>query len=351
MATTRELAGYFRRQAATMRARAPFTAEVCAAIAERAEIVEILRSAPEHQQLPVLLLAAVHDQVLADAGCELAQWYPTATTAARRDPVGPALERHCARRADELRAVVARRSTQTNEVGRCALFVPALAPVGAERGPLALVDVGTSGGLNLRLDHYEYHYRPGGSVGAASPVRLEAGTRGDVPVPRALPEVAGRIGLDREPVDLDDPVAARWLTACIWPDQVDRFERLKAALEIAHRHPAEVRRGDAVDDVAAAVDAAAPLGHPVVLNSWVLNYLPDDHRLRYVAELDRIGSQHDLTWVFAESPALCPGLPFDASVTDQHVTALVRVRWRDGRRTVEPLAVCHPHGYWLHWSR
>ena len=61
------------------------------------------------------------------------------------------------------------RSTQTNEVGRCAALLPALtqlavdapgAPHGGGR-PLGLVEVGASAGLNLLVDRYGYEYEPG----------------------------------------------------------------------------------------------------------------------------------------------------------------------------------------------
>ena len=49
----------------------------------------------------------------------------------------------------------------------------------------------------------------------------------------------------------------------------------------------EVRAGDAVEDLAATIALVADQGHPVVLNTWVLNYLSEAQRLAYVAELDR----------------------------------------------------------------
>ncbi len=52
-------------------------------------------------------------------------------------------------------------------------------------------------------------------------------SRGDTPL------VGARIGLDRSPIDLTDPDAARWLEACVWPDQPDRFHRLQAAIGLA----------------------------------------------------------------------------------------------------------------------
>ena len=348
-ATITELAHRFRQFAHEHHRRAPFTAGVSATIADEADIVSILADAPKEQRLSVLLLAAIHDQVLADPSCELAAWYPTVSPRPRQDDVRRALVAHCRAHGKQLRATVATRATQTNEVGRCALLLPALGMVASEVGPLAWVDVGASGGLNLQLDRFEYQYRPGGHVGDRSTVLLETGTRGSVPVPDRVPPIAHRLGLDRAPIDLTDPAEARWLRACIWPDQGDRFRRLDAAIRIAHDHPVEVRRGDAVDDVPAMIAEIAEDGHPVVTNSWVLNYLPRARRDEYVAALDTVGRARDLSWVFAESPRDAAGLPFDPAVTDRAITALVLVRWRGGERRVDHLGVAHPHGYWLHW--
>lgn len=349
MVAIAELTDRFRELAETQSTRAPGAARISAAIAELPDVAAILQAAPEEQQLPVLLQAALHHDVLLDPACELAGWYATATPTPREDDVRDALERHCRRRADVLIETVRTRSTQTNEVGRCGFFLPAIAAIGDEVGSLALVDVGTSGGLNLRLDHYEYRYDPGGRVGGPSAVRIDVGTRGPVPVPSAMPDVTARIGLDRDPVDVDDDDQTRWLRACLWPDQADRFHRLDAAIEVARTVPADIRTGDAVELLAGAVHDAADAGHPVVMNSWVLNYLPSDRRAGYLVRLERLGSQIDLSWVYAESPGHAPGLFFADDVDDEQLTQLVLVRWRRGVRTIDHLATTHPHGYWLRW--
>ena len=92
----------------------------------------------------------------------------------------------------------------------------------------------------------------------------------------------------------------------------------------------------------------APAGHPVVLNSWVLNYLPEPRRRDYVAVLDHLGRTSDLTWISAEAPALCPGLPYPPHLGGIDLTVVLLVRWRDGVRTVSHVATAHPHGYWMH---
>lgn len=350
MASVEELRERFHAQAGTATARAPFFAALCAAIADRPAVAGLLGAAPATQQSPVLLLAAIHAGVLAEPDDELAAWFPTVAATPRRSDVGPALERFARRHADQLRHTVATRVTQTNEIGRCGVLVPPLGLLADEMGPLSLVDVGASAGLNLRLTRYAYRYEPGGAVGdPGSGVCLEIGTRGTVPVPAALPAVTGRIGIDRRPVDLTDPADVAWLRACVWPDQRDRFERLDAALAIARADPVEVRRGDAFHLVASAVADAGAVGHPVVLNTWVVSYLTADERTAYLAELDRIGAERDLSWVFAEMPSQTPELPHGRAVAGKDVTALGMVRWRGGERRVEHLGVTHPHGYWLHW--
>ena len=162
--------------------------------------------------------------------------------------------------------------------------------------------------------------------------------------------IADRIGLDRAPVDVHDPIATRWLEACVWPDQPDRFERLRSALAMARRAGVVVRRGDAVADTPALVQSLSHSGHPVVTNTWVLNYLSGAERTAYVEALDAIGAGLDLSWVYVESPYLTPELPGPGGDEATDGTALVLVRWRSGHRTVDHLADTHPHGYWLHWQ-
>ena len=71
--------------------------------------------------------------------------------------------------------------------------------------------------------------------------------------------------------------------------------------------------------------------------------------MAYLASLDELGMQRDLSWIFLEMPLLAPELPVrDPKQSD---SVLMLARWRGGRRSVEHLAVAHPHGYWLHWEQ
>jgi len=336
--------------ATTASDRIPLYAQLSAGIAHRPELARLLIHADPQQRLPVLLFAAVHFLVLEEPDSELARFYPNLTAQPDRGDPLPAFAAFCAAHHDELVAVLATRSTQTNEVGRCALLVPPLGLVANENGPLGLLDVGTSAGLNLALDRYQYRYEPGGDVGNDSPVVLSCGTRGAVQVPDALPPIGSRLGLDRNPVDLDDEAEVRWLEACVWPDQAERFHRLRAAVELTRHHPPPVRTGDAVVDLAAAIEHVGRDHHPVVTNTWVLNYLAPDERTAYLAVLADVGAERDLSWIYAESPSqVGPEIPVPEDPDLAHTTVLTLVRWRSGERSVAHLGVAHPHGDWLHW--
>ena len=342
--------------AATCERRAPLYSSLSSGIAQDPELAGLLRFAPPTQRLPVLLFAVVHHLVLEDPSSALGRWYPNLTHEPRPPAdadLMPTFGAFVDTNIDEIRVLLATRSTQTNEVGRCGFFLPALGIVAAEVGPLAHIDVGASGGLNLLLDRFEYRYTDAegnvGHVGAPSTVLLEVQTTGPVPIPDHLPTIAAGCGIDRSPIDVTDEIEARWLEACVWPDQADRFHRLVAAIDIARRHRPELIVGDAVEALAPTVERLGEFGHPVVTNSWVLNYLTPAARVAYLAELDRIGSRRDLSWIYAEAPALIPELPNEPDPKDAQRTVLSLARWRNGTRTVDHLATCHPHGFWIHW--
>jgi hypothetical protein len=223
------------------------------------------------------------------------------------------------------------RTTQTNEIGRCALLLPVLA---ALPQPLALLEVGASAGLNLFPDRYAYRY--GDHAIGSGPPALDCALTGRPP-PAARPEVVWRAGLDLNPLDVTDPADVAWLDALIWPEHDHRRERLAAAARIAAAEPPLLLRGDLVDDLP-TLAARAPEGATlVVFHTSVLYQVPAPRRKTFT---DRV---RDLPghWVAVEDAAVIPyaGLPRPPGETLHNVLAL------DGR----PLAWTRPHGQGMSW--
>lgn len=351
MASRTDLAGQFREFAETFARRSPLYGRLAAAIAEDAMLLGLLDDAPADQRRPVLLFAAVHHLVLEGHGGELAPHF-TSIDDASTDPVRE-LHALVDRHRDELHRLITTRSVQTNEVGRCAAIVPLHDAIRREVGATSLLEVGASAGLLLNFHQYAYRYDDGPWIGADAPVRITCTTRGvarEVGLPHDVIAPHAALGLDRAPVDLDDPDAVRWLEACMWPEETGRRERLLAAIALARTTRPEIREADAVEDVAAVLRERSSLGHPVVLTSWTLAYLDEAARRRFVDELENFGRHDDLSWVILESPADTAGLPIPTTSPPESITVVALVTWRSGRRSVRRVATMHPHGATLRWA-
>lgn len=344
-----ELVRRFEEFARAFEVGAPLYGGLAARVAREPRVLELMSVAPETQRIPVLLFAAAHHLLLAEADHPLADHYPNLARGVGDGDVGDHFVDFVLTRADPVRELLAARSTQTNEIGRCNWFLFPFAILSEEVGQLARVDIGSSAGLTLLSPRIGYEVRPGGIIGAESSLVIGCDVRGEPPLPDRVPAVAWSIGIDASPIDVRDDDEVRWLEACVWPDQVERFERLRAAVSLARAHGVVVEKGDAVDSIEDAVIRAGSHGHPVVTTSWVMNYLTPTRRTEFVGTLDRIGSISDLSWVIAESPKETPELPgHDGS--DELITVITLVTWRAGHRSVRRLATTHPHGNWVNWG-
>jgi len=158
-----ELAGFYEHLAvAEFDGYCDLYARLARAMAADPEMLTLVAGLiPATKVVPILLFAAVHDLVLRDPSLELAAIY----RGAPGDP-WPAFRDLVRDRLDEVRAITSTRTVQTNEVGRCAVLVAATTAVQRRLdGPLALVELGPSAGLNLRFDRYGYRYSDGLTLG------------------------------------------------------------------------------------------------------------------------------------------------------------------------------------------
>ena len=236
-----------------------------------------------------------------------------------------------------VRETVMARATQTNEVGRLATLVPLLALV---EGPLALVEVGASAGLCLFPDRYDYAWPALGELRGSGGPLLTARATGPLPVPSAHPEVAWRGGVDLHPLAVTDPDAMAWLQNLVWPEQDERRERLRAAVEVARHEPPRLRTGDLFDHVEDLVDEASGHGTPVVLHSAVVAYLEEPDRERFHDLMAGLVAAGRCRWISNEGRRVLPRLTGDREgPTGRCLTAL------DGL----PVAWSHGHGHAIHW--
>ncbi len=349
-------------------AELPLYSAVCRAVARDDGCAGLLQAAAPGQDRPVLWLAALHDLVLRQPEVPAARWYASVVGRDRvlsGDP-WPDVRRTVLAHADELRAVIGSRTTQTNEVNRSVYLAPSLALACRDQPgrPVVLVEMGASAGLLLQVDRYRVELNGGrGRVVLGDPtsgVRCAGEDRshrpvGDLAEPLELPTVAGRCGVDRHPVDLADTDAVRWLEACLWPDVPGRVERFRSAVSLLAGRTSPVVRGDMVDDLppllADAGRAATADAHVVVFSSWALTYL-DRGRRPEVADALAVAAREGrpVTWLTAEPPHCTPGIdpPAERPADVGQTTVLATRSWRQGsEQPPRVLGTAHPHGEWV----
>ena len=282
-------------------------------------MLEMLQTVPEDKRQPNLLFGAL-------------RWHDVDV----RDPAGALAwaEHH----ADLVLEILHARRTQTNEMARCATLLPALAMIG---GPIALIEVGASAGLNLLYDAWRYHYTGVAEhwVGREdSAVTLTCSVEGPVPLPIVVPDIAWRVGLDLNPLDPSDPQTRRWLECLVWPEHGGRATRLAAALEVAAQSPPRVVAGDLGTDLERLLDEVPQGVTTVVVHSATLAYLDWPARDAFVGLLRRRGVHR----LGAEGPSVLRHLYPQLDKTDVAGRFVVSL---DDRA----LALADPHGRSLTW--
>jgi len=255
----------------------------------------------------------------------------------------PVLRKFCLAHTEELRTLLPSAVLQTNEVTRCANLLPAFELVSrrVSRQPLALIEVGASAGLNLNWDRYRYRYGNMLVGDQHSPVQIACRLKGphQPPLPEVMPLIATRIGIDQAPLDPCSRLDAEWLQACIWPEELHRYQVLTAAIEVARQHPPTVLTGDACEllpDMLASMpsDAVICLWH-----SYALSQGPKVIYERVVTQLLEASQTREIYHLSLElDPARGP-LP-----------RLELFTYREGNLDAyDWLATCAVHGETMEW--
>jgi hypothetical protein len=242
-------------------------------------------------------MGAVHRLVLRGDAPELAAHYPSA--GGRPGEAWPAFAAVLRDRREELRRLV-ENPVQTNEPGRCAALLGGFLEVArATDLPLRLLEIGASAGLNLRFDRYRYELGGERWGPPDSPVTIRSRLAGAArpPLGTAL-RVASRAGCDPRPLDPRSEEGRLTLTSYVWPDQLERLERLRGALAVAGDVDAVVERAGAAEWIETRLAELSSEAATVVFHSIVMQYLPGDERERF--ERTMTGASGNVAWLRME---------------------------------------------------
>jgi hypothetical protein len=330
MGSARPLAQVYRRFAEADHSDAsPLYKRVALALSDSDEAMRAIESAPARKRNPAVILAALHDLALAGRAPALAAAYAAAAaTAALAGDVpacdaAAAVDVYAAAAAaaidtllpmtDAVADIAVRRPVRADETGRHAVLYPAIAEAArrARAKAVGLIDIGRSAGLNLNVDRVSVTYTNGPSLGdPSSPVQLSSRIAQHRPVPsQAIPEVVARIGVDLDPIDVTDADDARWLCACLPPDQPERLARLNAEMTLAATVAPHLQRGDPVDLLPDAIAQVPKHALPVVTTTWALSQFSLETRQRFLRHLGQAAVGRAVAWVSAEGVGVAPTIP------------------------------------------
>ncbi len=225
------------------------------------------------------------------------------------------------------------RAPQTNEVRRAGPLVGALSAV-AKRytDPVELLELGCSGGLNLRVDHFCVFDRVLAFGPVQSPVKIRPDWLTSMPVDDPLPIVARR-GVDLSPIDPATPDGRLRLLAYLWPDQPDRIAMTEAAIEIARQVPAEIDAGDAGEWLEQALARPSPGRTRVIFHTVAWQYFPEAGKARALAAMQA-----------ADGPLV----RFSMEADGGQGARLTLTHYPSG--DVQELGRADFHGRWVDWS-
>jgi hypothetical protein len=340
------------------------TAALFEAIAADDGLLEHLAVLPPDRLPALLASAAVAFLVRRDRPVPLAGYFPEPGGSQPEfdDGFFPAFQAFCAAHGADIIEVCRGHRYQMNEVARCTQIALGIAAAsGGSADPVALVDLGTGAGLGLQLDRYRYRIGTSTYGPAAAGLSLACEVHGPIiPPPAELPRIAARVGVDLDPVSLEDPAARAWLEACT-PPEASALSRLSAAVKIARQHPEPVIAGDVLD-VLPGVLGRIPRHHRIiVVDAYMAVFLPEDRRARLTGILAQAGRGRPVTWLSLDP--LVPlgpsgrdsvqGLPLSPGLIRDYqrgVFAVLGARIFDGPSDRgRLLAQAHPSGGWIQW--
>jgi hypothetical protein len=280
------------------------------------------------------LLGETHRLALSGEAPALAAHYPS--TGGDGDPAGAWTEFIALL---EERTITLEHPVQTNEVGRSAALLGGFLTV-AERTGLGLrvLEIGASAGLNLRWDRFRYEAADWAWGDAASPARVPCeydGGRPPLPTPVWVME---RAGCDPSPIDATTDDGSLTLQSFVWPEQRERLELLRAAIDVARRTPVTLDEASAPDWLEERLARERGGSATVVFHSIMWGYMTDDDRTRVTRAMHAAGERatdsEPLAW-----------LRMEAGANDADVTLTT---WPGGDERV--IATAGYHGRPVRWN-
>jgi len=315
-------------------------------IADDPDLVELAAHVRYGQPIPNSFLASVHFLLLSKPDEELVKYYPSISALPIHEIPYALFKSFCFENKEQIISIIQNRIVQTNVISRCSYLAPIFSILIADNPDkdVTIIDIGTSAGLTLNWDKYEYHYNNGIAIGTNN-AKVNAEVRNSSLPEFHLPEKTIRkIGIDQNIIDPTNIEDARWLKALIWPDQLERFAALNAALKIDDLKTIEFIQASTVSEWEKVISAIPPKDLLIVYCTHAMYQFPMEMRDEFWKMLDRIGDGRDFYFLSAE------GIKSQREKYQTQNTVVELTTYKNGAKTQSLMAEVNSHGKWFIWK-
>ncbi|ASF39361.1 hypothetical protein CEH05_09580 [Halobacillus halophilus] len=308
-------------------------------IAEDEDVMNFSVKVKEGQPVPNLLFGAVHYLLLQGKPHKLKHFYRSMTDHPMEPEKSfPYFKNFCRLYSKEIGSLLQTKLVQTNEVRRCAYLYPVFCEVHRlTKKPLAMIELGSSAGLQLLWDQYSYAYEGEevyGNRNSSLLLSSEVRTNTAPFLLKTSPPAGKRIGVDLNISDLTNEEEYLWLKALIWPEHHERrvlFE--KAALHYA-KNPPQLVEGNALElleTLAANVPANETL---CIFHTHVANQFSPSMKKDLLNKIRQIGKRRNVFHIYN-------------NMDDQKLHVDAVINQKEQRHTI---GRTDGHGRWFEWQ-
>jgi len=271
-------------------------------IVEDEELVTIVSEIPASQPKPNLFFASMQ-YLVSKTVSPLRSYYPSLTDVPL--PVKQSFEpfkEFALHHKDQLIELFHTKLVQTNEVRRAAYLYPLFLRISEEtQKPLALIEIGTSAGLLLCLDAYNYEYGNGIKITNAEDSILIASNNKGEKLPSYIYsklQINNRIGIDLNIVDLKNEEDYDWMLALIWPEHSKRRQQFKEASQIASGIKKELYEGDLTELLPTIIQSLSTETQVVVFHTHVANQFPKQLKTNLMDLLNELSTKRPIYHIY-----------------------------------------------------
>jgi len=290
---------------------------------------------PQADAVALRFVAALNYLVITDQDNDLAAIFPpsTAHTTQQREIIlREAIAHHQEFIIDYLRS-----PPQTNEVGRSMVLIGGFLEIAKRFGKdMDIFEVGASAGLNLFFDDYYYQCDDWSWGNPGSAVRFRPNWEGMPPSLGPI-KVHNRRACDLSPVNV---LSQRdRLLSYVWPDQIERVQRITAAINHASSKAPAIDQQEAAQWLEKQFRSTPEERPRVFYHSIIWQYFSDEQKHQFSATMQKNGraatTSTPVIWMRLEPPK------------STHHAELRCTIWPGEEELV--LAQSGFHGEWIRW--